>query len=140
MIDLTTPCIESGFWKNKRGYPYRWYQGRNQPIFRIEWEKVNGPVPDGLELDHLCRNTGCINPLHLEPVTHQVNVLRGNSVSAQNSRKTHCPQGHMLVEPNLVMSRLKMNERICRTCTNARVRKYYKEIREGVRRRLYEET
>jgi len=63
----------------------------------VAWELKYGPVPEGLELDHLCRNRRCANPAHLEPVTHRVNCLRGLGVSAKNIRKTHCPRGHDLV-------------------------------------------
>src|SRR4051812_43080020 len=56
-----------------------------------------GPVPDGLELDHLCRVRRCVNWEHLEPVTHRVNCLRGAGIDTGGKRqraKTHCPQGH----------------------------------------------
>lgn len=55
---------------------------------------LKGPVPKGLELDHLCRNPSCVNPAHLEPVTHRENCLRGEGISARHARKTHCPKGH----------------------------------------------
>ncbi|WP_433705830.1 HNH endonuclease signature motif containing protein [Paraburkholderia sacchari] len=54
---------------------HRWY-----------WERINGPVEDGMELDHLCRNPACVRPDHLEPVTHQENVLRGNMRSVVIAR------------------------------------------------------
>jgi hypothetical protein len=60
---------------------------------RAMWEIVKGPVPVGLELDHLCRRTLCVNPWHMEPVTHRVNILRGRGACAINARKTHCPCG-----------------------------------------------
>lgn len=57
---------------------------------RVSYELARGPIPDGLDLDHLCRNTVCVNPRHLEPVTRQTNVLRGVGPSATNARKTNC--------------------------------------------------
>lgn len=57
-------------------------------IFCYEYEIGN--VPKNMELDHLCRNTLCVNPSHLEPVTHKENTLRGNSPTAINARKTLC--------------------------------------------------
>src|SRR3990172_6824393 len=54
-------------------------------------ELAVGPIPDGLQLDHLCRNRACIESTHLEPVTNQVNLLRGNTIAAANLGKTHCP-------------------------------------------------
>jgi hypothetical protein len=53
-----------------------------------------GPVPDGLVLDHLCRTRLCVNPDHLEPVTHRVNILRGDGPPARNARRVGCMRGH----------------------------------------------
>jgi len=63
---------------------------------RVAWELTHGPVPAGLELDHLCRNRRCCNPAHLEPVTTRTNILRGEGPTAVNARKTHCVKGHPL--------------------------------------------
>lgn len=77
-----------------------WTGTRFQTAYRWAWEALNGPVPEGLELDHyLFPDDGCIGPLcahpeHVRPVTHRENVLRGNGASARNARKTACPQGH----------------------------------------------
>gem|GEM_PF-2516826 len=61
---------------------------------RVAYELLVGPIPPGLTLDHLCRNRGCVNPAHLEPVTLQENIMRSpNAVAAVNARKTHCPHG-----------------------------------------------
>src|SRR5699024_2940082 len=72
-------------------------EARVRGAYQNAWERVNGPVPDGLELDHLCMNPGCINVAHLEPVTHQENMRRAGAaglLGTGHSRKTHCPQGH----------------------------------------------
>lgn len=61
---------------------------------RVAYELFRGPIPDSLSLDHLCKRTLCVNPEHLEPVTHKVNVLRGDAPSSANAVKTHCPRGH----------------------------------------------
>ncbi len=61
---------------------------------RWSWNHLVGQVPDGLVLDHLCRNKVCVNPDHLEPVTPAENTRRGYSPAAMNARKTACPQGH----------------------------------------------
>lgn len=56
---------------------------------RITWQEANGPVPEGLELDHLCETRNCVRPGHMEPVTHEENVRRAAA------RRTHCPNGHL---------------------------------------------
>lgn len=69
---------------------------------RFAYEQIVGPIPDGLELDHLCRVRNCVNPDHLEPVPGAVNTLRGYGAPAKNARKTHCIRGHELPdEPNV---------------------------------------
>lgn len=75
-----------------------------------------GPITPDLEIDHLCRNRGCVNPAHLELVTTGENVRRGNSPLALNRRKTHCIHGHEYTRENTVKCR---NGRQCRTCKNA---------------------
>lgn len=62
---------------------------------RLSWERVNGPLPDNLEFDHLCRNRRCCNPTHLEAVTHAVNVKRGNCPSTVLHRAGLCKRGHV---------------------------------------------
>lgn len=64
---------------------------------RLVYELLVGPIPDGLTLDHLCRNRACVNPEHLEPVSMKENVLRGISPSAQKARQVLCIRGHELV-------------------------------------------
>jgi HNH endonuclease len=61
---------------------------------RLIYEELIGPIPKGLQIDHLCRVRRCVNPWHLEPVTRKVNILRGEGRAALNARKTACPKGH----------------------------------------------
>lgn len=61
---------------------------------RYAYTLIVGEIPNGLELDHLCRNASCCNPGHLEPVTHRENMLRGNGMSGRHARSTHCVRGH----------------------------------------------
>ena len=81
---------------------------------RYSYEALVGVIPTGLRLDHLCRNTSCVNPMHLEPVTQRENVLRGRSPAALNALKTHCPKGHPLSGANLRVDNV--GKRRCRAC------------------------
>lgn len=95
--------------------------GRKAPrlVYRVLWEAVVGPVPDGLELDHLCRTPACVNPDHLEPVTHAENLLRGESPAARNARKTHCKRGHEFTHENTWVNP-RTGGRQCRACFRLR--------------------
>lgn len=91
--------LPSGCWEWQGGkrneYGHVNYRQRAiGPAHRVAYELLIGPVPDGKQIDHLCRTTLCVNPVHLEPVTQRENILRGVSFSAVNARKTHCPKGH----------------------------------------------
>lgn len=77
---------------------------------RISYQLFRGKIPEDLHIDHLCRNRGCVNPDHLEAVTHKENMIRGRS---NNRLKTHCPQGHEYTEDNTYVSG---NKRTCKTC------------------------
>lgn len=86
---------------------------------RHVYELLVGPIPDGLRLDHLCRVRHCVNPAHLEPVTHRENVLRGSSPIAQKAQQTHCIHGHRLDGGNLYVHPTD-GTRKCRTCQRRR--------------------
>lgn len=93
--------------------------------FRVHkwvYENTVGPVPDGLVLDHLCRNPPCCNPSHLEPVTQGENVLRGEGIAARNARKTHCHKGHEFTGGNFRVDTL--GRRVCRVCKRERDKMY----------------
>jgi hypothetical protein len=75
-----TPCWIWQLSLDRAGYGrMRSYQHKSIRAHKVMWEKRNGPVPDGLHLDHLCRVPPCVNPDHLEPVTNRENILRGNT-------------------------------------------------------------
>lgn len=87
---------------------------------RISYTNLVGQVPSGMELDHLCRNPGCLNPAHLEAVTHSVNILRATS----RENKTHCKRGHAYTEENT--RRDKAGRKICRVCMKHHMRAFRK--------------
>lgn len=88
----------------------------------IAYRACVGPVPEGLELDHLCRVKACVNPTHLEPVTHWENTMRGVGVGPRNAAKTHCPKGHPYSGANLYIIP-STGGRACLTCNGRPLRK-----------------
>lgn len=79
-----------------------WENGRSRMVLahRVSYELLVGPIPDGLQLDHLCRVRLCVNPSHLEAVTQRENILRSDSPTAVNARKKHCHRGHEFTPQN----------------------------------------
>ena len=87
--------------------------GRWKRAHVVAWERVNGPVPAGKQLDHLCRNRACVNLSHLEPVTSRENTLRGEGPTAVNAHKQSCKRGHEFTAENIYW---RGHHRECRTC------------------------
>jgi hypothetical protein len=102
------------------GYGRFLARGVHGAAHRWAYEHFIEPIPDGLVIDHLCRNHGCVNPAHLEPVTQAENLRRGDTFQAANAAKTHCPQGHPYDEVNTYITR--SGTRSCRVCKRAQHR------------------
>lgn len=138
--DLIRPSTEDRFWSKvaPTGFCWEWTGarsntgyghffvdgGRAEPktrgAHRVAWELLIGPIPEGLVLDHLCRNRGCVNPDHLEPVTDQVNMRRGKSPNAVSASTNVCRRGHSLEDAYLAHRSDGRITRRCRTCQRER--------------------
>lgn len=114
-----------------KGYAVATVEGRYVRVHRYVYEKLVGPIPVGLEPDHLCRNHKCINPDHLELVTHLENLERGNwsrGKRKQYERRDSCRRGHLFDEVNTYVT--KTGARICRECQRQRYRRRYRRVKE----------
>ncbi len=118
LLNAVTGCVDWTGSMTEKGYGIVEWDGRTWRAHRVAYVLENGPIPEGMQLDHLCRNRRCINPTHLEVVTSRENTLRGMGPSAQNAMKTHCNRGHILDGDNLYLWNRKGREptRHCRTC------------------------
>ena len=114
-IDVTSSCW---LWKRPNrsiGYGYVTVRGKHQPAHRVAYELFVGAIPEGLEIDHLCRVRRCVNPDHLEAVTHAENMRRSpTSFAGVNARRTHCKKGHPYDAANT--RRDKEGRRVCLAC------------------------
>lgn len=106
--------------------------GRMTVAHRVFYELVVGPIPAGMEIDHLCRKRACVNPSHLEAVTHRINTLRGDTIPARYAARTHCSKGHELSGENLASR--SDGARTCRHCIREQKRlraRFYRSTAEG---------
>ena len=107
------------------GYPQIWANGKTVYAHVLIYEMIKGPIPEGLQLDHLCRVRCCVNPHHLEPVTARENMNRGNPYFIRNRNKTHCIYGHEFTIANTIRGR--GGRRECRECKRrVSVERYYR--------------
>jgi len=115
----------------KNGYGRIFSGGKMRWAHIVSYELFVGDIPEGEELDHLCRNHSCVNPSHLEPVTHQENMVRSPiGAPATHRAKTHCPQGHPYSGDNLITYR---GMRYCRECGKRYKRAYKIRQKENIK-------
>lgn len=130
-----TTVSETGCWEWRGKLNHQGY-GRicvsraagDQQVHRVAYETFVGPIPEGLQLDHKCRNRKCCNPEHLEPVTARENVRRSTSPISRNLAATHCVRGHPLSGDNLYMHK---GHRRCKECQLVRSRTWARSKREA---------
>lgn len=115
-----TACVSAS------GYSRFNIDGRSLYGHRFVYEVTRGAIPTGMVIDHLCRNTRCVNPDHLEVVTPRENVQRGRCME----RASHCTRGHEFSEEN---TRVWGGKRFCRTCDRSRGREQARLLRARAR-------
>lgn len=116
-------CWEWTASKDRLGYGrFGSYTRGSTLAHRVSYKLFVGPIPEGMELDHLCGNRGCVRPDHLEPVTHAENMRRGIQGSGPS-----CPNGHPYLPNNLYT--YKNGKRMCRICATARRHRYEAKTR-----------
>lgn len=123
-VDRSGGCWISDWCPSNR-YSTIWWGGRNALVHRLIYEWHKGLIPDGMEVDHLCRNKRCCNPAHLEVVTRHENLRRHHEDDMGNVYRpgAYCDRGH----PRAKKVTLKSGERRCQVCQNAYRRKKYKD-------------
>lgn len=114
-------------WTGSKHRGYGQFHPYGTPVRAHRWsyEYHRAEIPEGLAIDHLCRNRACVNPWHLEPVTTQENNLRAEPWNFRQ-RKTHCKHGHEFTEENTIQ---RADGRECRACQRSASKRYKTRIK-----------
>lgn len=115
----TSPCWISNRAKHSNGYTKMGLCGDTLLTHRVSYEAFVAAIPEGLQIDHLCKQRACCNPDHLEAVTCRENLMRGNTLTAAEAAQTHCKRGHLFDEVNTYRRADRPNSRGCRICRSA---------------------
>ena len=129
---MPSPCW---LWERgctRDGYGVLWIKGKGADrVHRLSYRTFVGRIPEGYEIDHLCRNRACCNPAHLEAVPKKVNILRGFGTGAKFARRTHCLNGHEFTKENtrIEKSIYGTDSRRCRECDRTYTRLKMRRLR-----------
>lgn len=121
--DLTSTCWLWSRSTTPKGYGEFHADGKVRRAHRWAYEHYIGAIPEGMVVDHLCCNTLCVNPEHLEVVTQRENIIRGNAPAAKQFRQTECIHGHPFDEQNTYIN--PEGRRQCKSCRRAIDRRRY---------------
>ena len=119
LIDRSIPEPNTGCWLWLGSVSQDGYSQVGKPPWsghRIAFEVKHGPVPEGMEVDHICRVRCCVNPDHMQPLTHYDNLIKSYRKVSPNSLKTHCPKGHPLDGENLRLKKTSTRLGVSRQC------------------------
>lgn len=117
-------CWEWNGYIQENGYGQTSIKSKGVYTHRFIYEYYHDSIHPDLTIDHLCRNRKCVNPLHLEQVSHKENIMRGDTLALKNSKKTHCKRGHEFTPKNTYVN--PRGSRCCMICTNYLKRLTYK--------------
>lgn len=147
IFEKISPCPNTGCWfwtgadKGRgREYGQVWFRGRNTCAHRAVYITLVGEIPDGLELDHLCRVKSCVNPDHLDPCTHAENIERRDRALAKCGMpdrhwdQSRCKHGHEFTDENTKTS--SNGKKLCRMCCKISSRRKYERKKQRLEKLL----